>query len=190
MYVRIPVHNKFKQYYPKVFRNNNSNSNIIILKLHKFTFTFICTFPFNYFAQNFELDDDNNQQQQLQNHYQRHEQLQQQQQQHHHQEQQQQSSFEELQSYTNNRLEEFMPNNLPSPTDEHSWESIENVNENINMNEHYPVDLSNDIAINQIAADQGVPYESDAEYFTVDDDEHDQYPISTTYEFVPVDIKK
>lgn len=84
-----------------------------------------------------------------------------------------------------------MPNNSPSSTNsEHSWESIEdeNANENINMNEHYPVDLSNDIAINQMAADQGVPYDSDAEIFSID--EHVQYPISTTYEFVPVDIKK
>lgn len=85
-----------------------------------------------------------------------------------------------------------MPNNSPAPTSEHSWESIEdeneNVNENVNMNEHYPVDLSNDIYINQIAADQGVPYDSDAEIFSFD--EHVQYPISTTYEFVPVDIKK
>lgn len=83
-----------------------------------------------------------------------------------------------------------MPNNSPSPTNEHSWESIEdeNENENINMNEHYPVDLSNDIAINQIAADQGVPYDSDAEFFSLD--EHVQYPISTTYEFVPADIRK
>lgn len=159
-------------------------------------FHLLCTFYFNYFAQNFELDDDNNQQQQLQNHHQHHELLQEQQQQRDNDEadewkddERQQPPLEER-NYTNNGLEEFTPNNTPSSSaNEHSWESIENVDltEKINMNEHYPIDLSNDIAINQIAADQGIPYDSDAEVFSLD--EHVQYPISTTYNFVPIDIK-
>ncbi|KAG4068144.1 hypothetical protein HA402_001569 [Bradysia odoriphaga] len=141
-------------------------------------------------VENFELDDDNNQQQQLQNHHQHHQQLYQ----HHHHQQQQPLPLED-ENYTNNRLEEFMPNNSPSASSSPATESIEdesdeeNANEeNIYLNEHYPVDLSNDIAINQMAADQGVPYDSDAEIFSFD--EHVQHPISTAYEFVPVDIKK
>lgn len=126
--------------------------------------------------ENFELDNDNNhQQQQLQNH---------------HQQLYQQPPPLEDDIYTNNRLEEFMPNN--SPANENAWESMEDeldTEQNINVNGHYPVDLSNDIAINQMAADQGVPYDSDAEIFSIDE-HHLQYPTSTAYEFVPVDIKK
>lgn len=150
-------------------------------------FHLLCTFPFNYFAQSFELDDDNNQQQQqLQNHHQHHQQLFQ-------LHQQQPPQLEDV-FYTNNRLEEFMPNHSPSSSlsssaNENTWDSNEDEFENANQNEHYPVDLSNDIAINQMAADQGVPYDSDAEIFSVD--EHVvQHPISTAYEFVPAAIKK
>jgi hypothetical protein len=80
-----------------------------------------------------------------------------------------------------------MPNNSPAPLPAHenAWASVED------MNGHYPVDLSNDIAINQIAADQGVPHDSDAEIFSLDEYAHaQQHPMSTAYEFVTANIKK
>lgn len=41
-----------------------------------------------------------------------------------------------------------------------------------NMDERFPVDLSNDIAINQMLLDQGTPFNPDAEIFSID--RHDQ----------------
>lgn len=38
-----------------------------------------------------------------------------------------------------------------------------------NMDESFPVDLSNDIAINQMLLDQGAPFNPDAEIFSIDE---------------------
>lgn len=43
---------------------------------------------------------------------------------------------------------------------------------NNNMDGRFPVDLSNDIAINQMLLDQGAPFNPDAEIFSID--KHDQ----------------
>ena len=51
----------------------------------------------------------------------------------------------------------------------HIWESFEdNNNQNLNAYENFDIDLSNDIAVNQLLADQGAPINPDAEVFDVD----------------------
>lgn len=63
----------------------------------------------------------------------------------------------------------------PAPTEWSEWQPIDGYTGN-DESEHFdeydnrvPVDLSNDIAVNQMLADQGAPHDADAEIFNVDD---------------------
>jgi hypothetical protein len=69
-------------------------------------------------------------------------------------------SFEDSLENTHQQHQQYM--------NSHNFD-FENSNNNHHMNEHYnpePIDLSNDIAINQMLADQGAPHNPDAEFIS------------------------
>lgn len=66
-----------------------------------------------------------------------------------------------MNNFNDIEIEKYMPNNLYKP--ESTWESFEDESF---PQYNIPIDLSNDIAVNQMMADQGAPQDEAAEVFS------------------------